>query len=489
MQFFSLLSAALALNAWCGQCRVINTTATVTANNGIRLVSGEALFTFEYSTQNSNSRNWIGLYHASGGGPDNQELDAPSLSWSYAPLDHGKVKVSASGLAPGDYKAYFLADDNYRWVADPIIVTLSSAGGQLTLVAGDIHPYVFGFSTSSPSSRNWIGIWYANGGAPVNEARVSSPATWEYTGDASSGSIRLKTRGLPPGRYVAYYLHNDGFTWLANPINFYIRGSPGAVSFLVDSFTTHLAKQGVPFVADISGLLANAPDGDTRFRKLSSTNGDWIDVSDPGLVSGTPPAGADGSSTVTVEATGSNGSKATLQVYIPIQQTIGELVVLSFNIWIGGIRVNDSHKKQLRHIIASGADMVGMQESNPAHGHRLAQALGWYASQGKDASIISRYPITETYAASDISVAVQASLHYDDAKVVFWNAHPGYNPYGPYDFCFSGMSVDQVLDREAQSGRTSQIRDVVSRMSNAINDADNIPVLLTGDFNAPSHLD
>lgn len=484
MRLFSLISFIGALGVWCTPCSGAPSNA---AAQGISLVTGEALFTFQYSTPQASPRNWIGLYHASGGGPDNQQHNENSLYWSYAPLDNGKVKVSASGLEPGDYKAYFLADDGYKWLADPIKVTLSNVGGSLSLQSAGSSS-VFKFSAQKTDSKNWVGIWYANGGAPVNGEKVTSPTVWAYTPNTGSGTVSVDTSGLPPGQYVAYLLYADGYSWLANPIDFFIPSS-GSVSFLVDSFTTHRAKQGTPFATDITGLLGSAKDANTQFKKVDANDGDWIDVSPLGGIAGTPPAGADRTSTVTVEATGSDGSKATLKVSIPIQKTMDQLVVESFNLWFGGAQVNNYHQKQIKHILKSGADLVGLQESTPTHGHRLAQALGWYAWQGHDASIISRYPIVKTYAATGVSVAVQISLHYDDVKLVMWNAHLGYDPYGPYDFCYSHMTLDQVMQREADSGRTPQIKEITAAMADVIKNADDMPVLLTGDFNSASHLD
>ena len=67
--------------------------------------------------------------------------------------------------------------------------------------------------------------------------------------------------------------------------------------------------------------------------------------------------------------------------------------------------------------------------------------------------------------------------------------HLGYTPYGPYDACFGQMSVPQLLEREAESGRTGQIEGVLTAMRPQLRRADATPVLLTGDFNASSHLD
>ncbi|WP_433423937.1 endonuclease/exonuclease/phosphatase family protein [Microtetraspora malaysiensis] len=49
--------------------------------------------------------------------------------------------------------------------------------------------------------------------------------------------------------------------------------------------------------------------------------------------------------------------------------------------------------------------------------------------------------------------------------------------------------MDRLLARESESKRTEQIQRVMSAMSGDLAASGRTPVLLTGDFNAPSHLD
>ena len=210
-----------------------------------------------------------------------------------------------------------------------------------------------------------------------------------------------------------------------------------------------------------------------------------------GTLFGTPKSSA-GTTKVIVEATGSSGSKAQLEVTILVlgsgSPLVKELSVMTYNLWVGGTQVNDYHNKQIRFLGSSGVDIVGLQESTDGHAIRLAQALGWDYWQGNDVGIISRYPIVEVYPATSNAGAVRIALD-GDKQVILWNAHLGYTPYGPYDFCFDNMDKDVVITREAQSGRTGQMIEIMDRMKEELKRADKTPVLLTGDFNAPSHLD
>lgn len=79
------------------------------------------------------------------------------------------------------------------------------------------------------------------------------------------------------------------------------------------------------------------------------------------------------------------------------QDSNDQLVVMSYNLWQGGANVNDYHEKQVRFILESGADVVGLQESvDGGHATHLADALGWDVwASNQSASILSPYPIVE----------------------------------------------------------------------------------------------
>ncbi|KAF4511713.1 hypothetical protein G6O67_003485 [Ophiocordyceps sinensis] len=367
----------------------------------------------------------------------------------------------------------------------------AAADSKLSVAAGQ-PPLSFQYSTPSADSKNWIGIYNTYYGAPNNGKWVERSKAWVYA-PKGQGSARVSADGLQPGTYHAYMLAKDRWDKLAGPVEVVVPGR-GAMSFIVDDFTTQNAREGDKFEAKVKGLIDNQPDAETKFAKVESDGdegGDWVQVSADGTLSGTPDE--EGETRVTVEATGSNGSKAQLRVVVPVReagsQMVDKLGVLSFNIWVGGNNVNDSHRKQVRYLSGTGVDIVGFQESNGGHATRLGQALGWNAWQGRDVGIISRYPIAEVVQELDVAGAVRVALDGDESQVIVWNAHLGFDPYGPYDFCFDKMSLDKVLEREKQSGRTPQIVDIVGRMKDQIANAERVPVVLVGDFNAPSHLD
>ncbi|MFD9893213.1 hypothetical protein ACFWY9_28035 [Amycolatopsis sp. NPDC059027] len=78
--------------------------------------------TFSYSTPPSTvaPKNWVGIYADPGNGPVDQRYVGPSTLWEYTPLASGTVSFFSGALAPGNYIAFYLADDGYAWLADPV---------------------------------------------------------------------------------------------------------------------------------------------------------------------------------------------------------------------------------------------------------------------------------------------------------------------------------------------------------------------------------
>ncbi|KAJ6440454.1 exonuclease III [Purpureocillium lavendulum] len=271
--------------------------------------------------------------------------------------------------------------------------------------------------------------------------------------------------------------------------------------FLVERFKTHNARPGNSFEAKIKGLLGKAADYDDDEEKVdyaiekASPGAEWVKMSADGRLTGKPTTSSK-TGNVTVSATGPDGVPSRMEVTVPVVSassrwgTSGgsQLGVMSYNLWFGGTKVNDYHDKQVRFLSQADADIVGLQETWGGHAQRLGEALGWDWWQGDDVGIISRYPIVEKYEPVGRGGSVRVRLD-SGVEVIVWNVHLGYDPYGPYDFCFDNRTKEEVLDREGASGRTGQIGEIVDAMKAQLEQAREVPVVLTGDFNAPSHLD
>ncbi|MEU8616465.1 HAD-IA family hydrolase [Streptomyces sp. NPDC048623] len=169
-----------------------------------------------------------------------------------------------------------------------------------------------------------------------------------------------------------------------------------------------------------------------------------------------------------------------------------QLTVMSWNLWLGGCLVEDHRAKQLAVIRASGADVVGFQETGQLATQELAAALGWHHhAAGENLGILSRHPITARLGDPEVGfygaagVRVLVDLGDGEREVDVWTAHLHYTPYGPYESAFDGLPADELIAHEEI--RLAQMRDTLARIAKEA--GDERPVVLVGDFNAASHLD
>ena len=153
------------------------------------------------------------------------------------------------------------------------------------------------------------------------------------------------------------------------------------------------------------------------------------------------------------------------------------LRVMTFNIEWGGEKI--SFDNVVEAIRLSRADLVGIQEAE-GNLQRLADELGWHYDLRN--YVISRYPIFEPSGANGkyVYVEVEPGRIVAHANVHLWS-----DPYGP-DEVRDGASLAEVLDLERRV-RMDGIESYLLALTPLVNV--NIPLFLTGDFNAPSHAD
>ncbi|UXY26372.1 HAD-IA family hydrolase [Streptomyces sp. HUAS TT20] len=166
-----------------------------------------------------------------------------------------------------------------------------------------------------------------------------------------------------------------------------------------------------------------------------------------------------------------------------------ELRVMTWNLWLGGSPVDDHRAKQLKAILESGADVVGLQETGGTAAQELGEALGWHHHRaGENLGVISRYPLTARFGDPDVGFYGAAGARIEIApgrEVDVWTAHLHCAPYGPYESAFDGLPPDVLVAHEEV--RLAQMRDALDRIAES--NGDGVPVVLVGDFNCPSHLD
>jgi endonuclease/exonuclease/phosphatase family metal-dependent hydrolase len=154
-----------------------------------------------------------------------------------------------------------------------------------------------------------------------------------------------------------------------------------------------------------------------------------------------------------------------------------ELKVMTFNVWLGGNLVDIG--KVAEAIEASGADVVGLQESD-GNARTIADLVGW-AHVDEQLQIISRYPLIAPPMA-DGYLYVQLA---PGQVVAMANIHLPADDYGPY-LVRDGSDVDDVVATEIET-RVGAFETLAAGWQSAFDAG--IPLLLTGDFNTPSHRD
>lgn len=350
------------------------------------------------------------------------------------------------------------------------------------------------FSGGPGNAADWIGL-YPQGIIPDGSPTAS---LWFYTngtrtsgGNATSGSITFANPSLAAGSYSAWFLQNDGYTVLAGPVHFTITDSP---YWIVSHIRRRHAVSGRAYTGKISGYTNSST------YTYSKVNGPaWLSISSTGVLSGTPVAGDAGLNTFTVRA--SNGTATadtslTIEVFTHGTEVVRQLKVMSYNAWHGWGKINNGHRKGLQSIILSGADIIGMQESQGGgvyQPQKIANDLGWYYRtdiSGSSLGLISRYPITDQTLAAGIARGFKVRVASNpQQEVILMNCHLDYLEYGPYAAQLSGATEASVLAEENSSQRDEQIAAIMPAMGTILGNADTVPVLLTGDFNAPSHFD
>ncbi|MDZ4767162.1 MAG: endonuclease/exonuclease/phosphatase family protein [Chloroflexota bacterium] len=157
-----------------------------------------------------------------------------------------------------------------------------------------------------------------------------------------------------------------------------------------------------------------------------------------------------------------------------------DLRVMTFNIWVGGELVDFG--KVIEAIQLADADVVGLQEPG-GNAARIAAALGWQHVSER-LHIISRYPLIDPPDGNGVYIYVQVR---PGEVVALANTHLPSDPYGPY-LLRDGESLEAVLENERVTRLESDFfQSLVTTLPGVVEAG--YPLVLTGDFNAPSHLD
>ncbi len=151
--------------------------------------------------------------------------------------------------------------------------------------------------------------------------------------------------------------------------------------------------------------------------------------------------------------------------------------VMQFNIEYGGTLVDfDSVPAAIE---AADADVVALQE---AYGNtcRIAEAVGWNYCDRRTQTI-ARYPLVTPADPQSPEVLVAVT---SGAVLGVVNVHLPSAPYGPNRAAAGASEAELIAGEKGRLKALTPALDAVNRLQD-----DGVPVVLIGDFNAPSHLD
>ena len=175
------------------------------------------------------------------------------------------------------------------------------------------------------------------------------------------------------------------------------------------------------------------------------------------------------------------------------------LRVLVWNVWRGGNEVEEGPEKILAVIREVNPDIVLMQESydvdgdRPTVGRWIAQELGWHAHQEESPHLCVLTPLkveTEFFHHAWHGLGVRVT----DAKkrsFVAWSIWLDYRAYITRELRDRPEQTDEELlaAEDVRSDRLPQAKALLAHLEAEGQFELDVPLLVGGDFNNPSHLD
>ena len=177
-------------------------------------------------------------------------------------------------------------------------------------------------------------------------------------------------------------------------------------------------------------------------------------------------------------------------VSLETQNAPSQLKVLAWNIWHGGHRYGSAVglRRVIEIIKDTDPDIVGLIETYGS-GEEIADSLGYYFYLiSSNLSIMSRYPILETVKAFKPFNFGGAKLHLGSKQdLVFFNTWLHYLP-SVYKSIQEGKPVEFIISEEGKT-RHGEIQNILKEIKPILGNSDNVPTVMSGDFNCGSHLD
>ncbi len=172
---------------------------------------------------------------------------------------------------------------------------------------------------------------------------------------------------------------------------------------------------------------------------------------------------------------------------LPVKQ----LKIMAWNIWHGGREHGNEVGVQrvIEVIREADPDVIVMIETYGS-GPAIADALAYnFYLRSSNLSILSRYPFGETI---DIFKAFNCGgIHIileEEKEVAIINTWLNYLPGFNDEMRLESLPADEIYENEGET-RYAEIREIMNELQTFMRKNKNIPIILAGDFNSPSHLD
>lgn len=173
------------------------------------------------------------------------------------------------------------------------------------------------------------------------------------------------------------------------------------------------------------------------------------------------------------------------------KQSVEKLNLMQWNIWHGGRRRGKiiGPQQVIDLIKETNTDIVMMQETYGS-GALIADALGYYFYlSSANISIMSKYPIEKTWVEyHELWTGIATIQLSEGQKINLASIWLHYLPAWGRDARAQDATPEKLIAGEAEN-RHKEIKIILENLKPQIDQADEIPIIIGGDFNSPSHLD
>lgn len=173
-----------------------------------------------------------------------------------------------------------------------------------------------------------------------------------------------------------------------------------------------------------------------------------------------------------------------------------QIKIMTFNMWLGGEAGKQPINKSIEVIQMANAGIVGAQETygnatpQADNSAKMAQSMGWnHIDQGDQDATMTKYEIIESTPSKRGSKIKIGNNQF----IWFFNCHLNYIPYQPYQLAaikygdYPFILTEEEAIKWARSTRIAEVQKIIAEVKEKMKGK--WPVVVTGDFNEPSHLD